>query len=203
MKEAIKNFITEKALEVFLKKGYEEANMDEIANESGITKPTLYKYFPSKMDLFLGVINFINKRIDEQLFSVLKTDKGYEERIKDFLEKNLEFAMSHKRFVKIAIFDSASPFFKDKQKRNKYFEEFFKIKKRRRSVIKDFLIEGQNNGVLRNDIDSDTMTIFLMGSIKEFFFEIIMSKDELDINLLKENLYKILESGLFRRNNEK
>lgn len=40
------------ALTVFSSKGYAETTMDAIAAEAGLTKPTLYQYFPSKHDLF-------------------------------------------------------------------------------------------------------------------------------------------------------
>ena len=40
------------ALKVFAKYGYAAATMDAIAAEAGLTKPTLYQYFPSKDDLF-------------------------------------------------------------------------------------------------------------------------------------------------------
>jgi len=40
------------ALKVFAENGYTAATMDAIAAEAGLTKPTLYQYFPSKDELF-------------------------------------------------------------------------------------------------------------------------------------------------------
>jgi len=199
MKDIIKTFITEKALNVFLNKGFEGAKMEEVAKESDISKPTLYKYFPSKMDLFLGVINLINKRIDEQLISVLESEDDYFKRMDMFLEKNLDFALKHKRFVKMAIFDSTSPFFKDKSKRNKYFKEFFKVRERRKDIIKKFIQEGIDKGIIRDDLSSCILTVFIIGLIKEFFFEIVMSKNDYDIDEVKKTLLNILNNGVFRR----
>jgi TetR/AcrR family transcriptional regulator, fatty acid metabolism regulator protein len=47
--------IVNAALEVFAKKGYHEATMDEIASVSQISKGGLYFHFPSKQDLFLAL----------------------------------------------------------------------------------------------------------------------------------------------------
>jgi AcrR family transcriptional regulator len=47
--------IVDAALEVFAKKGYHEATMDEIASVSQISKGGLYFHFPSKQDLFLAL----------------------------------------------------------------------------------------------------------------------------------------------------
>jgi len=48
--------ITSAALEVFSRKGYRAATMQEIAEAAGITKGTIYLYFKSKTDLFVETI---------------------------------------------------------------------------------------------------------------------------------------------------
>lgn len=44
------------ALEVFSAKGYRAATMEEVAVAAGVTKGTIYLYFPSKRDLFIAMI---------------------------------------------------------------------------------------------------------------------------------------------------
>lgn len=44
--------ILDAALKVFAAQGYTGASMDAVAAEAGVTKPTLYSYFPSKESLF-------------------------------------------------------------------------------------------------------------------------------------------------------
>ncbi|MMZ66194.1 Biofilm operon icaADBC HTH-type negative transcriptional regulator IcaR [compost metagenome] len=43
--------ILENALRLFGEKGYESTTVDEIAKESGLSKPSFYKYFDSKENL--------------------------------------------------------------------------------------------------------------------------------------------------------
>jgi hypothetical protein len=45
------------ALEVFTAMGYHAAAMDEIADQAGVSKPVLYQHFPSKLDLYLAVLD--------------------------------------------------------------------------------------------------------------------------------------------------
>lgn len=54
--EAKRELILEIAAAVFLAEGFEGASMSEIARRVGGSKATLYGYFPSKEDLFLGVV---------------------------------------------------------------------------------------------------------------------------------------------------
>ncbi|AEF42203.1 TetR/AcrR family transcriptional regulator [Hoyosella subflava] len=44
------------ASDVFASQGYHAAGMDEIAERAGVSKPVLYQHFPSKLDLYLAVL---------------------------------------------------------------------------------------------------------------------------------------------------
>lgn len=48
--------ILDAALQVFAKQGFAGATMEEIAAQAGISKPTLYQYFPNKSDLFAAMM---------------------------------------------------------------------------------------------------------------------------------------------------
>ena len=44
------------ARSVFASKGYQAATVDDIAEFAGVAKGTIYCYFPSKFELFIGVL---------------------------------------------------------------------------------------------------------------------------------------------------
>jgi len=52
-----RELILENALELFYTKGYDSVGVQEIADNAGITKPTLYYYFGSKVGLLNEVLN--------------------------------------------------------------------------------------------------------------------------------------------------
>lgn len=45
------------AQEVFVRAGYHAAAMDEIAEQAGVSKPVLYQHFPSKLELYLALLD--------------------------------------------------------------------------------------------------------------------------------------------------
>ena len=45
------------ALEVFVAAGYHATGMDDIAERAGVSKPVLYQHFPSKLDLYLALLD--------------------------------------------------------------------------------------------------------------------------------------------------
>ena len=55
------------ALEVFTQAGYHSAAMDEIADRAKVSKPVLYQHFPSKLDLYLAVLDL---HIDSLVFDI-------------------------------------------------------------------------------------------------------------------------------------
>jgi AcrR family transcriptional regulator len=54
------------AQEVFVSQGYHAAAMDDIAERAGISKPVLYQHFPSKLELYLALL-------DESVDAVIET----------------------------------------------------------------------------------------------------------------------------------
>ncbi len=57
------------ALEVFTAAGYHAAAMDEIADRANVSKPVLYQHFPSKLELYLAVLDV---HIDSLVFAIQK-----------------------------------------------------------------------------------------------------------------------------------
>ncbi len=60
--EERKDQIMNAAEEVFTRKGFDEARMDDIAEETGLSKGTLYLYFKSKDDLITAILDRIFQR---------------------------------------------------------------------------------------------------------------------------------------------
>jgi len=90
-----KEKILEAARDIFFKKSFYEATMDDIAQLSGIKKSTIYYYFPSKIDLASQLLEANVKKIFERISEIISTTNNIKQRIElivDFyinlLEKN-------------------------------------------------------------------------------------------------------------------
>jgi AcrR family transcriptional regulator len=62
-----KHQILDAAEEIFTQKGFDEARMDDIAEETGLSKGTLYLYFNSKHDLIITILDRIFQREFKQM----------------------------------------------------------------------------------------------------------------------------------------
>ena len=66
--------VLEGAREVFMAVGFEAAGVDEIARRAGVSKATLYSYFPDKRLLFLEVVRGeCERQADEALARIDRT----------------------------------------------------------------------------------------------------------------------------------
>jgi AcrR family transcriptional regulator len=66
-------------LEAFTEKGFHLASMDDIAERAGISKPILYQHFPSKHELYLGILDERVDAIVQQVSGAIEaasTNKG-------------------------------------------------------------------------------------------------------------------------------
>ena len=49
--------VLEVALDLFSRDGFHHVSMDDIADRANVSKPVLYRHFPSKLDLYLAVVD--------------------------------------------------------------------------------------------------------------------------------------------------
>jgi len=70
--EERKNQILDAATQVFMQKGFDKARMDDIVEETGLSKGTLYWYFKSKYDIIITILDRIFLDIFDKLDSQQK-----------------------------------------------------------------------------------------------------------------------------------
>jgi AcrR family transcriptional regulator len=63
--------ILDVAYRLFLERGYRHTTMDDIAQELGMSKKTLYKHFPGKLDLLAACFDLLRTRMTAKVEAVL------------------------------------------------------------------------------------------------------------------------------------
>lgn len=95
MEKSTEERIKEAARTVFMRKGYDGARMQEIADEAGINKALLHYYFRSKNKLFGEIFhdafNQLVPRIGEIIGSVLPV----RQKLEYFIDNYIDFMMKH------------------------------------------------------------------------------------------------------------
>jgi AcrR family transcriptional regulator len=68
--------ILQAATSVFARSNYRLASIADIALEAGVSEPAIYKYFPSKKDLFIRILKRIGETILDVWQQVVSSEEG-------------------------------------------------------------------------------------------------------------------------------
>jgi len=82
------------AREVFLREGFEGASVDQIARDAGVSKATLYSYFPDKQTLFMAVFKSQCQVQSDQAMGVEIMQRPVEEALYSIARSFLDYLMS-------------------------------------------------------------------------------------------------------------
>ncbi len=83
--------LLEAAQDVFVANGYHAAAMDDIAERAGVSKPVLYQHFPSKLELYLDLLDGQADTIVALIADVLARTDDNRDRIHGVLSAYFDF----------------------------------------------------------------------------------------------------------------
>ncbi|BDA79228.1 TetR family transcriptional regulator [Leptospira kobayashii] len=171
----------------FLRKGVSRITVDEIVARIGITKPTLYKYFESKEELFSKALNKTNTDILTKMDSIMNTKKEYSEKIKDILNvfhEDLHFA--DEEFLKKLEFQAPEVW--------EEVQEFRRVKFP--ALFKKVLNEGISKGYITKDINKELIADFFIYYVRNFISYEPLSKYNMNVSSAYQFFIQIFFKGI-------
>ncbi|MDF2683474.1 MAG: ycnC, partial [Brevibacillus sp.] len=167
MDDGKKQQILRIAMEVFKEKGYTAASMQEIAEACGMAKGSIYKYFPSKEDLFTGVFVACHQEMFDQArerdIASRADDLPSKERLRRKIEFQLQYMLENYFFM-----------FEFKELPIKENEKFIVAWKKKRVTLltwhKDCILEAYGNRI--ESCVWDIVAIF-RGILREYLSHVV------------------------------
>lgn len=100
--------VLEGARQVFMSDGFEGASVDDIAKAAGVSKATLYSYFPDKRFLFMQVAKTECARQADHAIETINMDAPVRKVLNDIAVEMLDFITSQfgKRIFRICVGES-------------------------------------------------------------------------------------------------
>jgi len=96
--------VLEGAREVFLAEGFEGAGVDEIARKAGVSKATLYSYFPDKRLLFFEVAKRECMKLSEDAMELMNGQKPVRDMLEIAAQRMVDFFNSD---ISLSVFRTA------------------------------------------------------------------------------------------------
>lgn len=143
-REDIRDLILDGVDVLLARYGYKKMTMEDLANQVGIGKGTIYLHFPSKEELTLAHVDRIAERLLEQLRLIAKSTDPPEEKLRNMLSTRVLFRFDSVFHYSQNLNDLLSSLRKDLLARReahfeKEAEEFFVV-----------LEEGKKSGNFRH-----------------------------------------------------
>ena len=147
------------ATKQFFELGFTRTTTEKIVSEIGVSKKTVYKYFPSKLCLFQQVVDM---KIEE---ITIGTEEILQETHSDFIQK-IKSILAYYGEQKIQCF--GEPFLQDTYRKAPGIWkqlEIFRDKNIYHGLI-ELINDGINNGTIRKDICPELVVLLYVNAIK-------------------------------------
>lgn len=184
----VKKRILDKALDQFLQFGFTKVTMDELTSELGMSKKTLYKWFPSKESLLKAVVKMKHGEIQRGIDRIILDESM------DFVEKLKKYM----GFIAEQLSKYRAPFMRDIQKNApevwKQLEDF-----RHKKILTDFgklINEGIQTGMLRDDCDQRLVILLYLSAIERLINPDLLSELPFSAIEVFEFITKVIFEGI-------
>jgi AcrR family transcriptional regulator len=182
-KDLAKKRIIDSAYKIFYKKGYHNSTMNDVAQEIGVSKGSLYSYFKSKEELLQTATNqFSTDSFNDYFYSensLEPLEKIYSDMLKSIGAIHLDFEIialsSHNKKIQGINRDTY---------------------KKKLDTLKFFVENQQNKGNIRDDIPAANIAQLLIAVYNDIAIQLIIGIDRTKVHeswknslstILKEN----------------
>ncbi len=113
-----KDIVLETATRLFIKEGYKNISMDDVAKACNVTKATIYYYYPTKGDLYTSALLAMMDRIRLSILQILEQPIVFKERLEQLIEIHLSATVDidMKNFMREATINLSTSQLKEVQK---------------------------------------------------------------------------------------
>jgi AcrR family transcriptional regulator len=183
--------IIDAATSLFTKKGTLHTTVEEIAQESGLGKGTIYNYFPSKEAILLEVV----RRQAKAIYQHFKSIHSIDEDVADVMRK---FVIIRNRALRgfAQKYNITRDVYREVVQVNAQI--FIVVSLEEQNIIKEILVKGLGEGMLET-ADLDLVTYSIYSLLFALDLKWIFDYSEEQVEHAAGVLVKMLIEGLRRR----
>ena len=179
------------ARDVFAKRGYHTAKIEDIVAAAGVARGTFYLYFEDKRAIFEEIVDRTIARLGMSIVRVdVDANRSVADQVRDQIRRIMRILLEDRATTKILLSDAlgVDPAF-DRKLLSFYDEMSVQLE----SSLKD----GQALGIVREG-DVRLMSWLTMGALKEAMFQIVQRGAEYDEDKLVEGAFQYFTGGYLR-----
>lgn len=187
--------ILQAAREVFCAKGYEAAAVAEIAARMGAVEGTVYKYFPTKRELLLRVLEHWYEEMFGDYARDLAGVREHRQRLHLLIWRHLRSVRDYPNLCRLMFREVQS----ERDYRGTVLHE---LNRRYTQLLLDVIEDGMQAGAFRNDVPSALLRSMVYGGIEHQSWNYVCGRGELDIDAVAEAITAVICEGIAARANK-
>lgn len=184
--------ILDVATKLFAERGYADTDTQLLADELGIGKGTLYRYFPSKRELFLAAADRGMRELCASIDASIEHIEDPPARIAQVVRSYLTFFAEHPELCELFVHERA--LFKDRKKPT-YIEHREAHRERLRLLYRGYIAEGQIR-----DIPVDRILDVLGDLMYGTMFTNHFSQRQVSVESQVQDIIDVMFYGLLNEN---
>lgn len=183
------------ARDVFCERGYEHTAVAEIASRMGVVEGTIYKYFPTKRDLLLRVLEHWYEEMFGDYARDLTGVQSARARLRLLVWRHLRSIRDNPLLCRLM--------FREVQSEHDYRGTVLHdLNRRYTQLLVDVISEGAASGEFRSDIPPALLRSMIYGGIEHHSWNYVCGRGVLDIDRTADQLVSVLCEGIAAAEND-
>jgi AcrR family transcriptional regulator len=181
-----KQRIIDVASQRFREQGISKVTLDEIASELGMSKKTVYKFFPSKEDLLTEVVHGVMNNLRARVEGTVASDKPFAEKASELL--------GHLGRI---IGTTSKQFLIDLQRFSpdlwKEMDEF--RRQRILTSVRAIFVQAIEEGAFRKDLNVDLFILVFLNSAQNIINPQVLATQSFSMEEAVRGIFRIIFEG--------
>jgi AcrR family transcriptional regulator len=186
-REVRRRQILDRARDVFARRGYHQAKIDDIVAAAGVARGTFYLYFHDKRAIFEELVQRFWQKIVMSM-SRIDVERPVDAQVIAQIRRILDVYLDDPAMAKILLSDAAGLDVEFDRRLLAFASDAAKL-------LEDALRDGQERGLVQPGSPS-VLGYFLVGGVKEVLLQIVRSAMPIDRDATTRDIYAILARGI-------
>ena len=178
--------IIEAAGKILTESGVSGLTIKNLAKEMKFSESAIYRHFVSKEEIIIALLEYLATSMDERLTTATSSDQTPDEKLIALFRNQFSFFKKNPHFV-VAVFSEG--LMEASQRINETIMKLMAIKMKHLMPI---IVEGQQNKVFTNEINSNELIHIVLGTFRLQMFKWRVANFQYDIQKSGENMIQSL-----------
>lgn len=187
--------IRDAAMRVFARKGYQATVVEDVAEEAGVSKGTIYTYFDRKEELLGAVHDGLLEEMEARQAQILESDRSPLKKIRALLHDFVDIVGGQEDFAQVLL-DIWVAGMRDPDRFDINFAEAYA---QYRALLRELLREAKAQGDVPDDLP-DVAPSVLIGAIDGLLLQWLLDPDSVDFAGSADDVIEVLYRGVAVKN---